>query len=84
MIIPVRGLRANGIVGERGLRADEMKLHQATGSVIHINQQRAGRAAFLEPAVIAAVDLYQLADSGTPVAGLLNFRGTIPAWDPET
>lgn len=70
-------------VGERGLGADEMELHQAAGRVIHVNQQRTGRTAFLEPAVIAAVNLYQLANAGAPVARLLNFRGAMPARDPE-
>ena len=71
------------IIVERGLGADEMKLHQAVGCIIHTNQQRAGRAAFLEPAVIAAVDLYQLTNACAPVTRLLNFRGAMPARDPE-
>ncbi|VGP55800.1 hypothetical protein SB02110_04989 [Klebsiella quasipneumoniae subsp. quasipneumoniae] len=70
-------------VGERGLGADEMKLHQAAGRVIHVNQQRAGRTAFLEPAVIAAVDLYQFANARAAVAWLLDFWRTMPARDPE-
>ena len=72
--IAARGFK----VGERGLGADEVKLHQA-----HVNQQHAGQASFLKPAVIAAVDLYQFADAGAAVTGLLHFWCTMPARDPE-
>lgn len=64
-------------IGECGLRTAEMKLHQSASCVIHLYQQRVGRATFLKPVVIAAVDLYQLSNAGMAVARLLNFRGAI-------
>src|SRR5947207_9940025 len=42
-------------------RADEPQLHQPAGRIVHKSQQRAWRAAILEPGVLRAVDLHQLA-----------------------
>jgi hypothetical protein len=39
-------------IGESRLVADEMKLHQAASRIIHVNQQRAGLAAFLKPGIV--------------------------------
>ncbi|MDR6350455.1 hypothetical protein Q3H59_002048 [Pantoea sp. SORGH_AS 659] len=54
------------------------------GCIITIDQQHAGRTAFLKPAVIAAVDLYQLANAGATIARLLDPRRTHFPGDPES
>lgn len=47
------GIDARGLkIGESRLVADEMKLHQAASRIIHVNQQRAGLAAFLKPGIV--------------------------------
>lgn len=48
-------------VRERALGGDEARLHQGARGVVDEDQQRAGRGAVLEPAVLGAVDLDQLA-----------------------
>jgi hypothetical protein len=45
----------------RALAGHEAQLHQLAGGVVDEDQQRARLASLLEPAVIAAVDLDQLA-----------------------
>lgn len=67
--IAARGVK----IGERGLRFYEVKLHQAAGRVINVDQQRAGRTALLT-AVIKAVNLYQLANAGATIPRLLDPR----------
>ena len=47
-------------------------MHQPAGRVVDEDQQRAGRPAVLEPAVLAAVDLHQLAQAVAAVAGLVD------------
>ncbi len=54
--IPVERLE----VGVRALARHEAQLHQLAGGVVDEDQQRAGLAALLEPAMVAAVDLDQL------------------------
>ena len=45
-------------VGRRTLAWYEAELHQLACGVVDEDQQRAGLAALLEPAVLAAVDLH--------------------------
>jgi len=49
-----------------------------------IHQQRAGRRTVLEPAVIAAIDLHQFAETCAPGARLVDLRWALPARHPET
>ena len=48
------------------LASHEAELHQLTGRVIDEDQQRAGLATLLEPAMVAAIDLDQFAVALTP------------------
>ena len=52
----------------------EVQVHQPTGSVINIDQQRATRATILGPGMAAAVDLDEFADALTPIAGLIDLQ----------
>jgi len=61
-----------------------VELHQAAGRVINVDQQRAGRTTFLKPAVVAAVDLYQLANAGATIPRLLDPRRTNFPGDPDS
>jgi len=58
-------------VVERRFRGDEPQLHQSTRRVIHESQQRARRAAILEPGVLRAVDLHQFAQAIAPPPRLM-------------
>jgi len=55
-----------GEVVERRFGAREVQLHQAAGRVVDVHQQRAARATVLEPLVVAAIDLHQLAEAFAP------------------
>ena len=48
-------------VGEGALRRHEAQLHQPAGRIVDEDEQGARVGAILEPAVLAAVDLHQLA-----------------------
>src|SRR5204863_6150954 len=64
-------------------RADEPQLHQPAGRIVHKSQQRAWRAAILEPGVLRAVDLHQLAQAIAPPARLMRRRETMPTVLPQ-
>src|SRR5437870_12388309 len=49
---------------ERGLGVREAELHEAAGGVVDVDQQRAARATILEPGVLAAIELDELAEAG--------------------
>src|SRR5438128_7615098 len=55
---------------ERGLGVREAELHEAAGGVVDVDQQRAARATILEPGVLAAIELDELAEGrlGAPAA----------------
>jgi hypothetical protein len=55
-------------IGKGRLTLDKLQVHQPTGRVVDGHQQGALRAAILKSPVLAAVDLYQLADAVAPVA----------------
>src|SRR3712207_8449722 len=48
-------------VGERALRRHEEQPHEPAGGVVDEDEERARVGAILEPAVLAAVDLHELA-----------------------
>jgi len=48
-------------IGKRALGWDKAKLHQSAGGVIDEHQKRAGWRPVLEPAMVRAIDLDQLA-----------------------
>jgi hypothetical protein len=56
-------------IGRRALARHEAKLHQLTRGIVDEDQQGAGRAPILEPAVLAAVDLDQFAVGLPPSEG---------------
>ena len=63
---------------KRRFRDDEPQLHQPARRIIHKSQQRARRAAILEPGVLRAVDLYQFAQAVAPPARLMRRGQTMP------
>src|SRR2546428_10721114 len=71
--------RVEGI--ERGLGVREAELHEAAGCGVEVDQQRAARATILEPGVLAAIELDELAEAGPALprriapAGALGPRG---------
>ena len=71
-------------IAERRLGRREMQRHQPASRIVNEHQQRAGRRTFLEPAVIAAVNLDQFTQTRTTVSGLVNLGWTIPARNPQT
>ena len=50
---------------------NEAQLHQPARRIVDEHQQRAGLATVLEPAVLAAVDLHQLAETLSPQSRLM-------------
>src|SRR3978361_201349 len=52
-------------------RGHKAQRHQTTSGVVHEHQESAGRTPILEPAVLAAVDLDQLAQVLTAMARLV-------------
>ena len=59
-------------ITEGRLGRGQVQGHQAAGRVVNKHQQRAGRRALLKPAMIAAVDLDQLAQARTPISRLVD------------
>jgi hypothetical protein len=62
---------------KRRFRGDEPQLHQPARRVIHKSQQRARRAAILEPGVLGAVDLHQFAQTIAPPTRLMRRGGLV-------
>src|SRR5215218_872869 len=58
-------------VRKGAFRRHEAQGHQAAGGIVHEHQKRAGWAAILEPAVLATIDLDQLAQMLAAVARLV-------------
>lgn len=69
MPFEVRPCRAH--VGKGALALDHFQVHQFTRGVVDEHQQRASWSAVLEPPMLRAVDLDQLAATVAPVAGLI-------------
>jgi hypothetical protein len=59
-----------------------VQLHQPAGGVVDEHQQRAHRSPVLEPGVVAAIDLDELAQAGSPVARLVDLGRALPARRP--
>ncbi|SOZ34500.1 transposase [Cupriavidus taiwanensis] len=70
-------------VRERGLRMGKAQLHDPADGVVDINEQRAGRRAFLKPAVIAAINLNQFAIAGAPITRLIDLERALFARYPQ-
>ena len=68
---------------KRRFRGDEPQLHQPARRIIHKSQQRARRAAILEPGVLRAVDLHQFAQAIAPPARLMRRGETMPTVLPQ-
>jgi hypothetical protein len=68
---------------KRRFRGDEPQLHQPARRIIHESQQRAPRAAVLEPGVLRAVDLHQFAQATAPPARLMWRGKTMPTVLPQ-
>ena len=60
-----------GRVVEGGFGLHEPQLHEPSGGVVDVHEQRAVRSSVLEPVVLAAVDLDQLAQALAAKAGLV-------------
>jgi hypothetical protein len=56
---------------------------QSEGSVVNVDQERAIRPAVLEPGVLAAVYLDQLAQTFAPVPGLMRFGDLLVTRQPD-
>jgi len=70
-------------IGESRLALDKLQMHQPARRVVDKHQQGALRSAILEPPVLAAVDLHQLADALAPVTGLMNLLAPLLAIAPQ-
>jgi len=70
-------------ISESRLALDKLKMHQPARRVVDEHQQRALRAAVLEPPVLAAVDLHQLADALAPMARLMDALSPLLAVSPN-
>src|SRR5204863_9767235 len=68
---------------KRRFRGDEPQLQQPARRVIDKSQQRAWRAAILEPGVLRTVELHQLAQAIAPPARLMWRRQTMPTVLPQ-
>ena len=92
VLVAVEGRRApvprqvgarRGEVVEGRLRTDEPQLHEVTGGVVHEDEQGAAGAAALEPLMVAAVYLDQLAQARSPVARLVGMPPALAAREPD-
>jgi hypothetical protein len=70
-------------VREGRLGRHEVQLHQPAGGVVDENQQRAVHITLLEPGVVAAVDLDQLADARPAIARLVDLGRALFAGCPQ-
>lgn len=63
-------------IGERGLGADDQKLHQPAGRIINVNEQRAGRTAILESMImiLTAIYLDEFSGAGSTQSWLMYTR----------
>ena len=65
-------------------RIREVQMHQPAGGVIDIDHQGAGRPAVLEPRMVAAIDLDQLANTVPAVTRLINLCRALPTRNPQS
>lgn len=71
-------------IGKGGLRFHKQQVHQTTGGIVDIDQCRTGPTPVFKPVMVTAVNLYQLASTGPPVTGLMNFRCALSSGEPES
>jgi len=69
---------------ERRFRGGEAQRHDPAGRVVDEGEQAAHRPAILEPGVLRAVDLHQLAQAIAPPARLMGRGEPMPAVTPQT
>ena len=81
VLLEVRAHRRE--VGEGRLRLAEQQPHQGAGGIVHEHQQGAARSTLLEPLVVAAVDLDELAATRPTAPGLLDPRLAASPGDPQ-
>ena len=70
-------------VGKARFGGHEAQLHQPAGGVVDEHQQGARWRSLLEPGVITAIDLDELAQAVAAVARLVDLGGALPAWYPQ-
>src|SRR3989454_1175418 len=68
---------------ERGLGVRKAELHEAAGGVVDVDQQRAARATILEPSVLAAIELDELAEAGPTLPRRIAPAGALGPRDPQ-
>src|ERR1700760_3314244 len=71
-------------ISERRLGTGKTHHHQAARRIVDINDRCAHRRAILEPAMLTAVDLDQLAQARTPSSRLLDLRRPQLAGNPQS
>src|SRR5207248_9747813 len=82
-LAPGLQIRAGGMeIRKSRLALDKLKMHQPARRVVDEHQQRALRAAVLEPPVLAAIELHQLANALAPMARLMDARAPLLAVSP--
>jgi hypothetical protein len=70
-------------VTEGRLRVAEVKLHEPTGGVIHVDKQRATSSTLFEPLMVTAIDLNEFTHAGPAIARLLNTVATASMRHPK-
>src|SRR5438876_834564 len=75
--------REEGLGGGRGGETPEAQLHGAAGGVVDVDQQRAARATILEPGVLAAIELDELAEAGPALPRRIAPAGALGPRDPQ-
>lgn len=73
-----------GEIVEGRLRSHEAKLLEPARRIVHVDEQGATRAPVLEPVVVAAVDLDELAETRSAVPRLVSPAGPLRAGHPQT
>jgi hypothetical protein len=63
LAVPLEVALRGAEVVERGLDLGEAQLHQPTGGIVDVHQERADGPAVFEPGVLGAVDLDELAET---------------------
>jgi hypothetical protein len=71
-------------IRERRLNPDKQHHHQTTRRIVYVDQRCARWSSILKPAMIASIDLDQLAEARAAAPGLLNLRRTKSSRNPQT
>ncbi len=70
-------------VAEGRFATGERQVHQATGGAVDVDQEGARRRTILEPAMIAAINLDQLAEASSAITWLVHLRRSCPTRRPQ-